>query len=141
MPVDAKTQEVYSFPASISIKKNSLETLLPIYPELKEGKEYHFLRLNKVVRYLKPNNKDFFAHLPCNDLVFIKYVKDSELICEKISKIDAFQQLIPDSWLSPETKNAQIFLDWFENLNCYQLTYSNNQKMIETVSKLFDNEL
>lgn len=141
VPVDAKTQEVYSFPASISIKKNSLETLLPIYPELKEGKEYHFLRLNKVVRYLKPNNKDFFAHLPCNDLVFIKYVKDSELICEKISKIDAFQQLIPDSWLSPETKNAQIFLDWFENLNCYQLTYSNNQKMIETVSKLFDNEL
>ena len=141
VPVAAKTQEVYAFPASISIKKNSLDTLLPIYPELKDGKEYHFLKLNKVVRYLRPNNTNFFAHLPCSDLVFIKYVKDSELTCQKISKIDAFQQLIPDSWLSSKTKNAQVFLDWFDTLNCYQLTYSNNQKMIETVSKLFDNEL
>lgn len=141
VPVDANTKEVYAFPASISIKKNSLETLLPIYPELKEGKEYHFLRLNKIVRYLRPNNKDFFAHLPCNDLVFIKYKKDSGLIFDKISKIDAFQQLIPDSWLSPEVKNAQIFLDWFDGLNCYQLTYSENKRMIKTVSKLFDNEL
>lgn len=141
VPVEAKTQEVYAFPASISIKKNSLETLLPIYPELKDGKEYHFLRLNKIVRYLKPNNTNFFAHLPCNDLVFIKYEKDSELICEKISMINAFQQLIPDSWLSPEIDNAKIFLDWFETLNCYQLTYSNNKKMIETVSNLFEYEL
>lgn len=141
VPVDVKKQEVYSFPAAISIKKNSLETLLPIYPELKDGKEYNFIRLNKVVRYLKPNNTDFFAHLPCNDLVFIKYIKDSKLICTKISKIDAFQQLIPDSWLSPKLENAQVFLDWFSNLNCYQLTYSDNNKMIATVNKLFNNEL
>jgi hypothetical protein len=141
VPVDAKNQEVYSFPASISIKKNSLETLIPIYPELKDGKEYHFTRLNKVVRYLKPNNDDFFAHLPCNDLVFIKYEKDSDLICKKINKTEAFLQLIPDSWLSPKKENAQIFLDWFSGLNCYQLTYSINEEMIERVYKLFNNEL
>jgi hypothetical protein len=74
-------------------------------------------------------------------LVFIKYEKDAELSCEKISKIDAFQQLIPDSWISPKKENAQIFLDWFSSLNCYQLTYSNNKAMIETVSKIFSNEL
>jgi hypothetical protein len=141
VPIDAKKQEVYSFPASISIKKNSLETLLPIYPELKDSAEYNFKRLNKIVRYLKPNNTDFFAHLPCNDLVFVKYKKDSKLTFNKISKIDAFQQLVPDSWLSPEIKNAQIFLDWFETLNCYQLTYSNNEEMIQTVSKIFNDEL
>ncbi|SDR72912.1 hypothetical protein SAMN05216503_0642 [Polaribacter sp. KT25b] len=141
VPVDAKKQEVYSFPAAISIKKNSLETLLPIYPELGTSAEYNFTRLNKIVRYLKPNNDDFFAHLPCNDLVFIKYEKDAELSCKEISKIDAFQQLIPDSWLSPKKENAQIFLDWFEGLKCYQLTYSDNKKMIASVTKLFDNDL
>ena len=51
VPVDVKKQEVYSFPASISIKKNSLETLLPIYPELENSAEYHFKRLNKIVRF------------------------------------------------------------------------------------------
>ena len=141
VPVDAKKQEVYSFPAAISIKKSSLETLLPIYPELETSAEYNFKRLNKIVRYLKPNNNDFFAHLPCTNLVFIKYEKDSKLSCKEISKIDAFQQLVPDSWLSSKKENAQLFLDWFEGLKCYQLTYSNNEKMIETVTKLFDNEV
>ncbi|MDP5106165.1 MAG: hypothetical protein NWQ31_08340, partial [Polaribacter sp.] len=141
VPMDAKKQEVYSFPAAISIKKNSLKTLLPIYPELETSAEYNFVRLNKIVRYLKPNNDDFFAHLPCNDLVFIKYEKDAKLSCKEISKIDAFQQLIPDSWLSPKKENAQIFLDWFTGLKCYQLTYSENEKMIATVSKLFTDDL
>ena len=141
VPMDANNQEVYSFPAAISIKKNSLETLLPIYPELATTAEYNFKRLNKIVRYLKPNNDDFFAHLPCNDLVFIKYEKNAELSCKEISKIDAFQQLVPDSWLSSKKENAQLFLDWFKKLNCYQLTYSNNEKMIETVTKIFNNDL
>lgn len=138
VPMDVKNKEVYSFPASISIKKNSLETLLPIYPELETSAEFYFKRLNKIVRYLKPNNSDFMQHLPCNDLVFIKYQKDSGLNCKKISKIDAFQQLIPDSWLSPRIENAQVFLDWFNGLNCYQLTYSENKKMIAKVSEIFN---
>lgn len=141
VPIDAKNKEVYSFPASISIKKNSLETLLPLYPELEKSAEFHFKRLNKIVRYLKPNNTNFYAHLPCKDLVFIKYKKNSDLKVDKISKIDAFQQLVPDSWLSPKKENAQLFLDWFSSLNCYQITYSENQKMIATVSKIFKNEL
>ena len=141
VPIDSEKREVYSFPASISIKKSSLKTLLPIYPELATTAEYNFTRLNKIVRYLKPNNNNYFSHLPCNDLVFIKYVKDSDLNCKKIAKIDAFQQLIPDSWLSPKKENAQIFLDWFDSLNCYQLTYSKNEEMLKTVSKIFDNDL
>ena len=140
VPVDFLKQEVYSFPAAISIKKNSIKTLLPLYPELETTAEYHFKRLNKIVRFLKPNNSIFFNHLPCNDLVFIKYKKDSDLICRKISKIDAFQQLVPDSWLSPLKENAQQFLDWFAKLNCYQLTYSNNNEMVKTVSQIFKND-
>jgi hypothetical protein len=141
VPMDIDKKEVYSFPAAISIKKNSLQTLLPIYPELKTTAEYYFKRLNKTVRYLKPNNTNYFKHLPCNDLVFIKYEKGADLICEKISKINALEQLIPDSWLSPKKENAQLFLDWFDTLHCYQLTYSKNEEMIEAVSKIFKNEL
>ena len=141
VPIDATKKDVYSFPASISIKKNSLDALLPLYPELENSAEYHFKRLNKIVRYLKPNNNNFSSHLPCKDLVFIKYEKDADLICKKISKIDAFQQLVPDSWLSPLKENSEVFLEWFTTLNCYQITYSENRKMISTVSQIFNNEL
>ena len=141
VPISAANKEVYSFPAAISIKKNSLETLLPLYPALENSAEYHFKRLHKIVRYLKPNNTDFLSHLPCTDLVFIKYNKNSDINVLKISKIAAFQQLVPDSWLSPIKENAQLFLDWFSTLNCYQITYSDNKKMITTVSKIFNDDL
>ena len=138
VPIDAEKQEVYSFPAAISIKKNSLKTLLPLYPELETMAEYHFERLNKIVRFLKPNNRNFKAHLPCKELVFIKYEKDADLSFSEISKLDAFQQLVPDSWLSPKKENAEIFLNWFATVTCYQLTYSKNEEMIATVNQLFN---
>ncbi|CAM1356662.1 hypothetical protein [Tenacibaculum ascidiaceicola] len=140
VPVD-NSLNVHSFPSAISIKKNSLETLLPIYPELKTSAEYHFKKLNKIVRYLPTNNHDYSLKTPCKALIFIKYQKDSDLIINKISNITAFEQLVPDSWLSPIPQNAELFLDWFEKLPCYQLTYSNNEKMTETVKKIFADEL
>tara|TARA_B100000780_G_scaffold209743_1_gene149776 strand:- start:425 stop:1564 length:1140 start_codon:yes stop_codon:yes gene_type:complete len=141
VPIDLKNLEVYSFPAAISVKKNSLKTLLPLYPELGDATEYNLKQLNKVVRYLKPNNKDFSTHLPCRDLVFIKYKKNTGISCDKISKIAAFQQLVPDAWLSPRKENAKVFLDWFENLNCFQLTYSDTDQLVNKVSKLFKDDL
>ncbi|MEE4001314.1 hypothetical protein V1T75_13300 [Tenacibaculum sp. FZY0031] len=140
VPVD-NNLNVHSFPSAISIKKNSLETLFPIYPELKTSAEYHFKRLNKIVRYLPTNNHDYSLNLPCKALIFIKYQKNSDLIIDKISNITAFEQLVPDSWLSPISQNVELFLDWFEKLPCYQLTYSDNQKMITTVKKIFADEL
>ena len=141
VPISAENKEVYSFPAAISIKKNSLKVMDSLYPNLADAIEYDFIRLNKIVRYLPPNNSDFTTHLPCKKLVFIKYEKEANLQVNSISKLEAFQQLIPDSWLSPLAENAAIFLDWFESLHCYQITYSDNQKMIETVQKIFDNDL
>lgn len=141
VPVAAHNQDIYSFPAAISVKKTSLDTLLPFYPELSDSKEYDFKVLQKIVRYLKPNNSDFSSHLPCKGLVFIKYIKDAPLSCEKITKVAAFQKLVPDSWLSPIQENAAIFLDWFDSLDCFKLTYSNNNEMVAQVSKLFKDEL
>ncbi|WP_275315181.1 hypothetical protein [Tenacibaculum bernardetii] len=141
VPVAAKNKHIYSFPSAISIKKNSLQTLLPIYPELENSAEYHFKRLNKIVRYIVPNNNDYKQKLPCKALVFIKYKKDSDIAISKISNLNALEQLVPDSWLSPKIENASIFLDWFLKIPCYQLTYSDNTKMINTVTKIFNDDL
>ncbi|MCG8901128.1 hypothetical protein G1K97_04625 [Tenacibaculum finnmarkense] len=141
VPIDAEKKHIYSFPSAISIKKNSLPTLLPMYPELETSAEYNFERLGKIVRYLVPNNTDYQQHLPCKALIFIKYEKDSDLQVDKISKLKAFEQLVPDSWLSPIAENADKFMNWFEKLPCYQLTYSDNKKMIDTVHKIFNDKL
>lgn len=138
VPVAKHNTHVYPFNASISIKKNSVEPLLPYYPELKDATEYHLERLNKIVRYLPPKIKDKFQHLPCTDLIFIKYDKNVDMRIKEISKLTAFEKLVPDSWLSPIKENAVVFLEWFQNLNCYELQYSHNDKMINTVHQIFN---
>lgn len=140
VPIDNK-KNIYTYPAAISIKKKSVKTLLPFYPELEFAAEYHIKKLHKTVRYLPPNNINYKLKLKCKALVFIKYNPKIELEINSISKIDAFQQLIPDSWISPIEENVEVFLNWFLELPAYQLTYSNNSKMIETVSKIFNNDL
>ena len=140
VPVDNQ-KNIHTYPAAISIKKKSVKTLLPYYPELENSAEYHFKKLNKTVRFLAPKKIKYKLKLKCKALIFIKYNLDIEIEINTLSKIEALQQLVPDSWISPLEKNVNVFLDWFLELPCYQLTYSNNQKMIESVSKIFNNEL
>ena len=141
VPIAATNKKVYHFPAAISVKNSSLQTLAPLYPILNEAKEYHLKRLNKRVRYLPPNYTDTQTHLACKDLVFIKYQKDAALSFSKISKQKAFEQLVPDSWLSSKKENATSFLEWFASLNCYQITYSQTNGMVASVSKIFNNDV
>lgn len=140
VPVD-QNKNVYSFPAGISIKKKSLEVLLPHYPTLERLTEFHYEKANKTVRYLSPKTTYCRKPTPCNALVFIKYDKEVDFKFNTVSNIKAFESLIPDSWISSIPKNVSIFLDWFASLPCYQLTYSNNEKMINSVKQLFKNEL
>ena len=139
VPIDI-SKKIHTFPAGISIKKNSLPVLLDYYPELKNSAEYHYSRLNKTVRYLPPKNINYQEKNLCKALVFIKYDSNTDFEISKISSLEAFEKLVPDSWISPIPKNATTFLEWFEKLPCYQLTYSNNKKMYAAVKDIFEKE-
>ena len=140
VPID-QAQDVYSFPAGISIKKNALPVLLEEYPELETSAEYHYERLNKTVRYLPPQKIDYHKKAPCKALVFIKYDATIDFEISRISKLKAFEHLVPDSWIYSSPKNAATFLDWFEQLPCYQLTYSNNELMYSAIKRIFEDDL
>ncbi|MBN1767041.1 MAG: hypothetical protein JW842_00895 [Prolixibacteraceae bacterium] len=142
LPVESETSKLCSFPAAISIKKHAVDLLAPKFPELHNAHEYCY-PLNKTVRYLSNPyaTKGIPKKVPCKALVFVKYEVKSNLQFSTLSKDIAFQKLVPDSWLSPVEKNAKQFLNWFEKLPCYQLTYSNNEAMVEAVKNIFNDEL
>jgi len=140
VPIDI-SKKIHTFPAGISIKKNSLPVLLDYYPELKNSAEYHYSHLNKTVRYLPPKNINYQEKNLCKALVFIKYDSNTDFEISKISSLKAFEKLVPDSWISSIPKNATTFLEWFEKLPCYQLTYSNNEKMYAAVKDIFEKEV
>ena len=143
VPVDAIACDVFFFPAAISVKKNALDHLIPIYPQLESAKQFYYPEMDKTVRYLPPHHhfENQSSSRPCKALVFVKYVKGSGLTIEKMPQDTAFQHIVPDSWISPLPENASRFLDWFLKMPCYQLTYSDNELMLETIAKLFRDEL
>ena len=140
VPIDNKNK-VYAFPAGISIKPKALDVLISTYPELKNSAEYHYKRLNKTVRYLPPNSINYSKKLPCKALVFIKYDRNIEFKLTEISNLKAFDSLLPDSWISSVSENADVFLTWFSSLPCYQLTYSNNEMMYDSIKRIFEDEV
>ncbi len=140
VPVDTN-HKIVAFPAGISIKPKAVDVLISDYPSLKMAAEYYYKRLNKTVRYLPPKNINYKKKFPCKALVFIKYDTSVELKVSKISNLEAFESLVPDSWISNVSENAASFLTWFSNLPCYQLTYSNNEMMYATIKSIFEEEL
>lgn len=142
VPVDAIAGEVFYFPAAVSIKKNALDFLSPFFPQLNTAQEFYYAGTEKTVKYLY----GAFENSKCPNcsvraIVFIKYDKDIELEFKEIPKYTAFQQLVPDSWISRQKETVDKFLDWFLEKPCYQLKYSDNKKIIDLINKFFRNEL
>jgi len=137
LPVEASANLVCRFPAAISVKKTAYEIISEQFPQLLQFKEYNNPVLNKTFRYLPVPHIDMLC-VPCRALVFVKYSREGDLKFEKMPQAEAFQHLVPDTWISPKTENSQKFVEWFKRLPCYRLTYSNNKTMVETVTKLFD---
>lgn len=138
VPVDSRLNHVFSFPSALSVKNNAMDLLAPIFPQLDQANEFYFPGIDKSVRYLAPASPPDHQHssFPCTALVFVNYQPDSGLILEPMPKDIAFQHLVPDSWISPLPENAERFLDWFLEMPCYQLTYSDNEAMVEAVRQL-----
>ena len=143
VPVDGLSGRVYPFPAALSVKKSALAPLLHLFPGLALADEFSYPAMDKTVRYLPPvlQSENSPADYPCKALVFVRYEEHSGMNLERLSKDIAFQKLVPDSWRSPVEANAGRFLDWFLDLPCYRLTYSDNEKMVAEIQKIFNDEL
>ncbi len=140
VPVLRENQHVYNFPVGISIKEKSVEILKDFYPELNTATSYN-LTQKKLVRYLTPK-KTVKQNFPCKAFVFVKYQKEETSVSLKeISKLETFQKVIPETWLFPSKENANMFLNWFSKIPCYELKYSDNNAMIQTVKQLFSDEI
>jgi hypothetical protein len=133
---------VYSFPAAISVKDGSVEALSEFSPELKEISTQETF-IGKIVRYLSVENLsgNYESGFPVKAFVFVNYDKQSESIIEEVTKKEALQHLLKETWVKPEPENIERFFDWIENTNFYRLQYSDNQQAIDFVQKLFDPNL
>ena len=143
VPVEAKLAHVRMFPAAISIKEGAWELVRGSSPDFgRSGEVYHKDASTRMI-YLPPAipaDPETTA-APVKALVFVKYSQGAGLSMEEFPRHLAFQHLVTDSWISPVYENVESFLDWFAELPCYRLTYSDNNLLVSTIHKLFSDGL
>lgn len=134
-PVSLKTPQVYSFPEGISVKNRSLHVLQPYFPELGEKENSQPDQVFEV--FLPISKGEFPRPEPVKAIVFLQYNPEVELEFRPASNLLAMDRFLQQLWLPPTSKVAEQFMDWFFQIPCYTLTYSNTKKAICSVAKLF----
>lgn len=135
-----ENMNTYRYPAAISIKKGAFEILESKIADF-EALQIHTNGPKKVsLKYLPPTNhfNTSKSDFPCHKIVSVKFdnTKPSELKQVSVEKI--LETLIPDSWISPTEAHALKFLNWLEQVEYYELCYSDNDFAISKFKALFD---
>jgi len=141
VPIERNTLKAWPFPIAMSVKEGSMELLSPLLPGLQQ-KQVNFISPEKSVRYLPPAgaSAETPEACPVRDIVFVTYNPEVDLAWEKLDALSGVRLLLDQAWVSPGRENAQTFLDRIVPLPFYRLTYSNNEKALEVITKLFDHD-
>jgi len=141
VPIDRHSFHAWPFPIAMSVKEGSMDLLTPIYPDLVE-KPINQISTEKSVRYIFPDDQTeaVYESFPVKEYVFIKYDPTVEFEWKKLDLTKAAALLLDQSWVSPINETANILLDQLSQWSFYELTYSNNQKALDTITNLFGHD-
>ncbi|MGM0621307.1 MAG: hypothetical protein ACQETJ_09710, partial [Bacteroidota bacterium] len=139
VPIEQSTFKAYPLPLAMSVKEGSLDLLTSHYPELNKNS---LIEINpkKKIKYLPVDTKMMNMIFPVNEFVFLKYDNSVDLLLEKTEPLEALIQLFEEAWIPPAPENVAVFLDKILKVSFYNLTYSDNQKAIEAINQLFEND-
>lgn len=141
VPVDRLTLCAWPFPIAMSVKEGSMELLAPILPGLAQ-KDLNFISPEKRVRYLAPSNfRDVMKEIhPVRKFIFVHYDTSVDFRLVKLDHINAIKQLLQQAWIAPVPGNPSILLERLSHISFYELTYSDNQKALDSITNLFDHD-
>lgn len=132
-PLSLDSAQVYPFPEGISVKSSSLQALRSYFPGLAD-------RVDSLPADVRE------VHLPLSReglptsvraIVFLQYDPAVEVAFKTISNLEAMDRFMQQLWLPPTPEVASHFMDWYFQLPCYTLHYSDHDKAINSLSKLF----
>ncbi len=138
VPISLDHQELYSFPTAISVKPGAIKTLLPHYPELANIQTQLNTSTGKESVNLVPHNANEPVIAKVKAIIFPEYNPKIDFEWEEVDNISVLNDLLIESWISDNENAVKTFLDWYFDIPCFRLRYSNNKKAIEKVSQLLD---
>ncbi|WP_282041214.1 hypothetical protein [Winogradskyella flava] len=136
-PMLSRDLNIYRNHSALSIKQGAFNRLKNIIDGFENLPTTYFNKSKGLIKHV-PFEKPKKDHYPCKAIVMVNYKDESETTLDSTSIKKVLETLIPDSWLSPNQANAKQFIDWLEQSELYQLTYSDTKSVINRLSVLFD---
>jgi len=138
-PLLAQNKEVYRFPSGISVKEGAFKMLERLYPDFQHYPLHKSTSKDVIIKYIPPIKtlQVGITHVPCKKIVYVKYDPNAASSLKQISTEKILETLIPESWLSPLASNAELFLEWLQELKGYELIYSDNTMAVSKFRELF----
>ncbi|MBL7967495.1 MAG: hypothetical protein JNK09_10885 [Prolixibacteraceae bacterium] len=131
-PISLKKPHIYPFPEGISVKARSVDFLASYYPALESAAQ----SLTEGGEEIIPVSEN--AHpMPVKAIVFLKYDPSVDLVFKKRNNLEAMDDFLKQLWLPPITGVVNSFMDWFFDIPCYSLRYSDTRKAIKSLTPLF----
>ena len=129
--------KVHQFPSAISLKQGGVKALQSLIKLNKDLPTSNHNKAKGPIQYVAPSNAYSSLYFKCNKVVLVNYQDHVNGNFERISLSEVLPILVPDSWISPEQENVVRFFDWLETLQCYKLTYCENDHAIGYINQLF----
>jgi len=130
VPITLEEKLAYPFPALLSAKNDGIEIYkqLKFEPYCQIKNKFSFYKSSiSIVKPMRPKN-----------IIFVYYDESKETFISNLSKIEAIQLLLKETYVIPEIKHIQHFLEWTDSLSFYLLSYSNNEKAIHFLEHIIE---
>jgi len=138
VPISRKYQQIFPFPAGISVKPGALEILSSFFPELKNTKTHLNTSTGKEVTYIAPASEVAPEAATIKAILFPEYNKNVDFEWEKVDNISVLNDFISESWIAGDENAVSTFFDWFFQLPCYRLRYSSSEMAVQKIQELFE---
>ncbi len=135
-PMLSEDSKIYGNPNAISIKHGAFDVLKPFLKDFDALPKTSFYQNKGQIAYVPQHTFELKGY-PCKAIVMVNYKAGAETVLEETSISPVLETLIPESWLSHNAAYAKQFMDWLEQAQLYELTYSNTESVVDQISSLF----
>ena len=134
-PMDDKGMH-YNFPSAISIKEGFYSEAKKLFQSFSKLKEYYINDIKGNVKYLADNANKSILKSNCNTILNVKFGIGFKNEIKLMNKGKALENILPDTWISGNTKDAKTFINWVKSSTFYDLTYNDNNQAIKMINKI-----
>ena len=86
--------------------------------------------------FVPPKTDQEPKRIKVSAIIFPEYDPETDLEFNRVDNLEVLNRFIQESWIASEEEKVSRFLDWFFELPCYTLKYSNNRKAIDVLKSL-----